>query len=147
MLSRVYTQEPEAMPRWIRNSILITVVLGAGLGVFSFVVSHPLSIGLLGEAYRDVGPVLGVLSWTLVFKSVSFGLGAVIVAVGRQSERVVAQLISAVLSVVINLVVIQRADLYLIALIHVIIELILLVGYGVVVLRWRTTYKQQPSEA
>lgn len=140
--SQVLDNKPHQIQAWIRNALIVVTLMGLTLSVAMYVLAVPVSTGILGEAYQETGPVLRILSWMLTFRCVNFGLAAVIVAVGKQRERLYPQLISAVIAVISTLIAQRYESLALIAGIHVASEALLALGYGFLVVTW---LRKQPK--
>lgn len=91
---------------------------------------------VLGESFERSGPLLAILSPILLLKSCSFAAAAILVSVGWQSRRVFVQAISAITNVMLNLMVIRRSGIKGVAIVYVISEAVLLIGYISLVVGW-----------
>jgi O-antigen/teichoic acid export membrane protein len=91
---------------------------------------------LLGTAYQQTGELLTILSPILIFKSLSFACASLLVAVGWQRYRVVAQVVSAAANILLNVLVIKQFGVQGVAVVYVVSEFILVIGYGGLALRW-----------
>jgi len=105
------------------------VVLFAG--VFAF--APWLIQTVLGPDYAASAGTLSLLSPILLFKSLSFGLGAWLTASGKQAVRTQIQIIVAVLNLCANLAVVTRFGINGVAMVYVISEALLFVSYGIAV--------------
>lgn len=124
--------------RFLRISKQFTaasLLLGLVLAVTVALLAPYLVPLLFGDEYRPTIPVLAVLSGVLLARSVIFPVAAMLVAVGWQSRRVVAQAVAAALNIGLNLLVIQRYGIVSVAVVYVITEWVLLGGY--LLLLWR----------
>jgi O-antigen/teichoic acid export membrane protein len=86
------------------------------------------------------------MSPLLFFKSLGFGWAAFLVATGRQNQRLVPQVVSAVLNVGLNLWLIPRLGIPGVALIYMVSEIVLTIGYGFLVYRGFNPVKLRPKE-
>ena len=94
---------------------------------------------LLGQQYLVSSVLLGILSPLLLFKSLGFGLAALLVVVGWQKQRLLPQAVSAAANILLNLWAIPRLGVAGVAMVYVASELILALGYAGLVLRWMRT--------
>ncbi len=80
-----------------------------------------------------------MLSVVILFHSVSYGLGAILVATNQQAPRSAVQFVSVIINIVLNLLIIDRFGIYGVAVVYTITEIVLICGYGWLVLRtWRS---------
>ena len=112
--------------------LIIGVVLTAGLFVGSNVV-----VLLIGSAYTKTVEVIKILSPIALLHSINFATVAIIVATGEQLKRTIVQAIAVVFNLVMNLLLIQITGINGTAWIYVLTELLLFLGYGFVVVRYR----------
>lgn len=115
------------------TSSLLGIVLGLGL----LIIAYPLVWLFYGAEFIASADILIILSMVLVFKSISFGVAAFIIAVGWQSKRAVVQAITAVFNIIATYVVVQTYGLIGVAYVYVITEFILTIGYLLLWLRWQ----------
>jgi polysaccharide transporter, PST family len=134
-LARLYAIDHLRLRTMIWRMLVILGILGltmaAGLAIFA----QPIMVFLYGPEYSGSGAILDILSAILLFKIVSFGLAAVLTAVGWQSRRVTAQMISAVINIGLNVLLVQRYGVMAAAIVYVISETILCCIYGLFVHR------------
>jgi O-antigen/teichoic acid export membrane protein len=137
LLSRAYAQgglvgEPLA-GRFVWSSVAVGGLVGGGLAL----AAQPV-VGLVyGPAFAATGRLVTVLSGVLAARFISMALATVLVAVGRQNVRVVAQTVVALLNVGLNLWVIRRWGLTGVAGVYVLTEWVLVIGYGLLAWSWR----------
>jgi O-antigen/teichoic acid export membrane protein len=74
--------------------------------------------------------VLRLLSPILVLKSLNFGLAALLTAADFQSWRTTAQMVCAIFNVAANLVMIIHLGIVGVALVYMLSEALLLLGYA-----------------
>ncbi len=123
-----------------------TLAASAGLGAVLWILVYAGGSGvvalLLGENYAESGRLLTALSPILLFKSISFGAAAVLVAVDWQRYRVVVQAVSTAANVGLNLLVIPRWGVWGSAWVYVISEAMLACGYVWLALQWRRSSRR-----
>lgn len=90
---------------------------------------------VLGPHYVASAATLSLLSPILLFKSLSFGLGAWLTAGGEQATRTRIQVAVAVLNLCANLAVVGPFGVTGVAVVYVISEVLLCIGYGIAVQR------------
>jgi O-antigen/teichoic acid export membrane protein len=84
---------------------------------------------LLGPDYTASGELLKILSINITFKSISLACISVLTAIGWNRTRLFAQLLSAIINVLLNLLIIRTFGLRGVAWVYVISECILMLGY------------------
>lgn len=108
----------------LRLQFLIGIALTIVVLVWS-----PLLVKLLLPAYANAIPILHLMTPIMVLKALNFGTAAILTSSQLQSWRVTAQIISALFNVTANLVVIGSFGIRGVALVYVLSEFLLLVGY------------------
>lgn len=126
--------------RLFRTSSLLGIVLGLGLAI----IAYPLVWLFYGAEFIASADILTVLSMVLVFKSISFGVAAFIIAVGWQSKRVIVQAITAVFNIIATYIAVQTYGLTGVAYVYVITEFVLTTGYLLLWLRWKPPTTKTP---
>lgn len=91
---------------------------------------------VLGASFERSGYLLSILSPIILLKSCNFASAAVLISVGWQNQRVRIQAVSAMANVALNLFLIRYLGITGIAIAYVISELVLLIGYIVLVIKW-----------
>jgi O-antigen/teichoic acid export membrane protein len=137
VLSRLIVDNSARVQQAIRCTIIALIALGAALWIGVALLARPIIRLTLGGGFAQSGNVLEVLSAILFFKSCSFAMATILVAVGWQGRRVIAQAISAVANVVLNLLIVQRWGIAGVAWVYVFTEVTLLIGYIALVAWWR----------
>jgi len=134
-LSRTYHETPQMLPAAARKLLagitLMGIVLFAGVGLLG----DDLVRLLLGAEYETTGQLITMLSPVLLLKCLEFGLASVIVALNKQKERIFPQMIAAVMNVGLNLWLIPLYGVFGAARVYVISEVVLFLGYGIIVFR------------
>lgn len=141
--SETYARSPLLIRRQAFRIILLSSALGIGMGIGMVIIARPLVWLVYGREYAVSGELLTILSTILVLKSVSFGVAAVLTAVGWQSRRVIVQAIAAALNIGLNVALIQTVGLAGVAYVYVLTEAVLMVGYLLFYLRWQHRYLVQ----
>ncbi|MEM2294037.1 MAG: oligosaccharide flippase family protein [Nitrososphaerota archaeon] len=91
---------------------------------------------VLGNSFERSGYLMTILSPIILLKSCNFAAAAILVSVGWQNQRVYVQAASAMANVALNLAVIRRLGVTGVAIVYVISEAILLIGYISLVIKW-----------
>lgn len=84
---------------------------------------------ILGESYEQSSEILRILSFILVFKSLSYGMVAILLAIGHQGQRTIIQAVAVSINIALNLLVINTFGINGVAVVYLITESILLLGY------------------
>ena len=134
-LSRTYHEAPQRLPAAARKLLvgitLMGIVLFAGVGILG----DDLVRLLLGSEYETTGQLITLLSPVLLLKCLEFGLASLIVALNKQKERIFPQMIAAAMNVGLNLWLIPLYGVFGAARVYVISEVVLFLGYGIIVFR------------
>jgi O-antigen/teichoic acid export membrane protein len=119
-----------------KYAMIISFFVGIGLfiGLRIFI---ELFIDFLGPTYFGTKDVLRILSINLFFHSLSFILASLLVALNLQQKRVIVQAIAVLFNIIFNLLVINRWGILGISWVYVITEIIILLGYSVLVFKNR----------
>ncbi len=131
LLSRAY-QELQRQ-RFVRYGLAQGVAQGIGGLVLSLLLFFfaPQIIRLVyGEAYAASAVILRLLSPIPLLRAGNFGLGAMLTSSNRQHTRSRVQVAAAVFNVAANLLVVRPFGLPGVAMVYVLSELLLLVGYA-----------------
>lgn len=116
---------------FLKSSLLqlrLQFLIGIALTVVVLAWS-PLLVKLLLPAYANAIPVLRLMTPIMVLKALNFGTAAILTSGQLQPWRVTAQIISALFNITANLVVIGSFGIQGVALVYVLSEFLLLVGY------------------
>jgi len=123
---------------WLTTRRFFYVLLIVGLGLFLLVFfGAEYIILLLGPSYSGSFEILRILSIILFLHSISFGTAGILVAIKQQSQRTIVQAIAVLFNITLNIYVIDQWGITGIAVVYVLTELILLLGYGFIVARYR----------
>jgi len=110
---------------------LIGLMMFIGVALFGKLII----VKLLGNPYIETGNIITILSPILLLKSIEFGMAVVIVTLGFQRKRLVPQIIVALVNIIGNLLLIPLWGITAVAWVYVVSELILMIGYSLIVLR------------
>jgi O-antigen/teichoic acid export membrane protein len=135
VLSNLYKHHPEQAEKTALRTIFLSLLVGVGLTLLFFV-GAPLITKLLGQSYVESIEVLKILSWVLLFKCGSFALATIIVAKNLQAKRTLIQVVAATSNIVLNFLIVYNFGINGVALVYVVTEIILFLGYSWYV--WRT---------
>lgn len=134
-LARTYHETPQRLPAAARELLvgitLMGIVLFAGVGILG----DDLVRLLLGSEYETTSQLITLLSPVLLLKCLEFGLASLIVALNKQKERIFPQMIAAAMNVGLNLWLIPLYGVFGAARVYVISEVVLFLGYGIIVFR------------
>jgi O-antigen/teichoic acid export membrane protein len=122
-----------------RFTLLLSLV--GGLSSLLLFFSAELLVTILGESYSGSEQIIKILSIILLLKSLSFAMAGILVAGGRQSQRVIIQAIAVILGTILNLAVVARFGINGVAVVFVFTELILFLGYMGLVRRFQLESK------
>jgi O-antigen/teichoic acid export membrane protein len=143
VLTRLYQEQSLTFRHTIIQVFVGFTILGIILAFGIWIAGPFLSELLLGDSYKTTGQLLRILSPILFLKSLSFACAAFLVAVGWQIRRLIPQAISAAANILLNLLVIMTLGIIGVALVYVVSEVILLIGYLWISAMWfRTTPRQ-----
>ena len=134
VLSNLFEHDVRQGWKTARNNLLVMTVIGIvlSLGVYLGIWLIPV---ILGEAYNGSQEVLKILSAIPFIHSISFGMASILVATNQQKYRSTVQAISATVNILLNLAVISWAGIQGVAVVYVISDIVLLVGYTWFVVR------------
>ncbi len=145
LLSRMYAQgqtNMRSMSAWLVSGM---AVMGLGLGVGLGLTANALIQILYGASFQPSGHILAILGGVVVFRCPSMALSSVLVAVGWQTRRMRIQIVAAAFNVVANLLVVQSQGVVGVAVVYVVTEAILFLGYLLLFLRWARIERRESS--
>jgi|GEM_PF-699023 len=117
-----------------RNVLLIFSLIGLVLSLGLLISGKMMITLILGDKYLVTGDLIRILSPIMLFKSIAFGLALVIVITGKQKKRLLPQMIVSVLNITFNILLLPYFGLFSVAWIYTSCELILMLGYLLIVL-------------
>lgn len=133
-LSRIFQNEAHKFKKAVWQMSGIYALLGIALFLGTILVAKPVLVLFLGESFQYTGEMVKILSPILFLKPLSFACTTYLVVVNWQTKRIIPQIVSAAVNVGLNWVFIPIAGLEAAAHIYVLSEVILLLGYGGLVL-------------
>jgi O-antigen/teichoic acid export membrane protein len=132
MVPRLSRTHSRTRTGFVRSSILqlaAQFVTGTALSLALFFLAPILIELTFGSAYRQSAEVLRLLSPIPLFRSLNFGLGALLTSGERQAERTRSQAIAAIFNLAANLLVIGPFGIPGVALVYAASEGLLCLGY------------------
>lgn len=132
-LSNAFHRSRQAFARTSAIQVGLQCLVGIGMAIITFFIASPLVNLLFGPNYSDSSAVLRMLTPVLLLKPINFGLAAVLVTTDNQKPRSRIQVISALFNALANLAVILPLGIPGVATIYGISELILVVGYSLLI--------------
>jgi len=118
------------------------LVLAVGIGLFG---GWLLRL-LLGSQYNVSSVILTMLSPLLLFKSLSYGFAAIILAVGWQKQRLIPQAVSALSNVLANIWIIPLFGVVGVTMVYIGSEFLLTIGYAGLVYWWIKQHSTEQSK-
>ena len=143
--SKTHATDSTTLRKFAFRLFWTSSLLGIALGLGLVIIAYPLVWLFYGAEFIASAGILTILSMVLVFKCVSFGIAAFIIAVGWQSKRVVVQAVTAVFNIVTTYIVVQKYGLTGVAYVYIITEFVLMTGYLLLWLRWRPSLPTESS--
>jgi O-antigen/teichoic acid export membrane protein len=137
LLSRAYGAARLNFIRLGRMQLAAQTLAGAAISLVFFCLAQPIVNIALGPAYAPSVVILRILSPIPFIKSINFGLAALITAGRLQPQRMRVQVFCAVFGVAADLAVLSRWGVPAVAMVYVISEILLLLGYSLIVYRRR----------
>ena len=134
-LSRTYHKAPQKLPAAARKLLAGITLMGIVLFVGVGLLGDDLVRLLLGAEYTTTGQLITLLSPVLLLKCLEFGLASLIVALNKQKERIIPQMVAAAMNVGLNLWLIPLYGVFGAARVYVISEVVLFLGYGIIVFK------------
>jgi O-antigen/teichoic acid export membrane protein len=137
VLSNRYGNDPKQANITAKRTILLLVVVGLLL-TLGFTAGAPLLVSFLESSFSESLKIMQILSPILLLKSISFAMATIIVATDNQGQRTIVQAIATGTNIILNLIIVNYLGVYGVAAVYVFTELLILVGYGWIVQRYRT---------
>lgn len=145
VLSNLFASHVEQAWLTAKRALGLLLIIGIGLFVTIFFGARLLVL-ILGQSYSESQEILQLLSIIILFQSINYGTAAILVATNQQAKRTAVQFIAVSINVILNLLVIDRFGLIGVAYVYIITEIVLMIGYALLVVRYRRkTYLQSNS--
>lgn len=146
VLSRTHSQSASSdaiagVLKLARQATVGSAALGVVLAISVALLAAPIVRVAFGAEFlignTSTATILAILSGVLLLRCVSYALAALVVSVGWQGRRVVVQALTAGFNVVANLLLARRVGIEGVAVIYVVTELILMLGYALLARQWQ----------
>lgn len=124
-----------SLKKFSKNLMMLFSVVGLLLSIGLFISGEFVVNFLLDSRFIPTINVIRILSPILFFKSMSFGWALIIVITGNQQKRLLPQLAVSIFNIMFNLLLIPHFGLLAVAWIYTISEIILMIGYLIIVMR------------
>jgi O-antigen/teichoic acid export membrane protein len=123
---------------WVtaKRSILLSGFIGFAAALGLAAIAGPV-VSLLGVTFHGSREILVILSVILIFHSIAFAMAAIVIATGHQAQRTVIQAIVVVINALLNFAVVRWAGIKGVAVVYVITDFCLMIGYSWLVYRIR----------
>ena len=129
VISQLVAEGSQRLSKTIRETNLALAAIGAVLWLGTSLMGPIVVFLVLGAEFSLSGQILVILGAIIFIKSSSYASAAVIIATGKQGQRVIVQGIVAVTNVILNLLIINKIGVFGVAWVYLISESILLAGY------------------
>lgn len=141
VLSYLFANHPKQAWLTAKRSLGLLFLLGAGLSI-TVMLGASFFTQILGASYANSLPILRLLSIVLTIHSLIFGLVAILVAIGQQEKRTLAQSVAVLANIALNFLIVPRFGIQGAAGVYILTEVILFMGYGWIVHRygWRAAF-------
>lgn len=146
-LSREYAKDPSTFIKSFKRLFILFIALGAVLWLGISILGLHLIEWILGAAYAKTSLMIVGLGPIGFMKSLSFACATLLVVVGWQKKRVIAQSFSAIANVASNIFLITAFGVWGAILSYLVSELILLTGYSSLALNWLTNNQDRHKVA
>lgn len=102
-LTRAYANASDSLPRIIRKSFDLMLVLSIPIGLGLFVIADPLVLLLYGPGFAQSGPILALMGLVLIPTYQNILLGQFLTSTDRQNRWTVVMLAAAALTIPLDL--------------------------------------------
>jgi O-antigen/teichoic acid export membrane protein len=128
VLSNLFGTDVQQAWLTAKRAIALLFVIGIGMST-ALVVGAGLLVSLLGDSFAGSREILQILGIILALHSLSYGMAAILVAANQQRRRVVVQAVAVSINAILNLLIVRWAGIRGVAVVYVLTEVVLLVGY------------------
>ena len=105
-LSRMYSEESESLPIYVRKSFNLLLLLSIPIGIGVVAISESLVVLLYGEDFRGSGPILAVLGVVLLLTYQNTLLGRFLISIDMQNTWTKIMAIATVATIPLDLLLI-----------------------------------------
>jgi O-antigen/teichoic acid export membrane protein len=104
VVTRTYTNAPDALPKILRKTFDLMLLISTPIGLGMFVVAQQGVTLLLGSGFEQSGPILAVMGFVLIFTYQNVLIGQFLISTDRQNSWTLIMSIAAALTVPLDLV-------------------------------------------
>jgi O-antigen/teichoic acid export membrane protein len=105
-LSRLYTNDPAALPRLMQRSFNLLLLLSVPIGLGLLVLADPIVLLLLGRDFADSGPVLAIFGLVLILTYQNILLGKFLISIDRQNAWTAVMAVATLATLPLDLILI-----------------------------------------
>jgi O-antigen/teichoic acid export membrane protein len=105
-LSRLYTNDPDALPRLMQRSFNLLLLLSVPIGLGLLVLANPIVLLLFGRDFAGSGPVLAIFGLVLILTYQNILLGKFLISIDRQNAWTAVMAIATVATLPLDLILI-----------------------------------------
>ena len=106
VLSRMYADESDTLPRLMRKSFDLLALLSIPIGLGVLAIADPLVVLLFGPEFVNSGPVLAVMGIVIILTYQNMLLGRFIISIDRQNAWTVVMAVATFATIPLDLVLI-----------------------------------------
>ncbi len=136
VLSRLVESDYARFVSMTRRLLVLFSLAGLVLALGVGLPGQWIILNVLGEKYSQTSALLALLSPILALKSLEFCLASILVAVNWQQQRLIPQAITAAANILLNIWVIPLYGVHGVAVVYLVSEVILALGYSWLVVCW-----------
>ena len=108
VLSRYFKQSKEELNILYEKSSKYLFIIGLPLSVGLYLLADRIIFFFYGKTYSKSIIALQIISWYLVIKFINFHFGTVLSSIDQQNKRMIGQGVTAVFSIILNLLLIPK---------------------------------------
>ena len=106
VLTRMYADTSDSLPRLVRRSFDLLVILSIPIGLGLFALAPQLVVLLFGPEFAPSGPILSVLGLVLIVTYLNMLIGQFLISMDRQNRWTVVMAVATVATIPLDLVLI-----------------------------------------
>jgi O-antigen/teichoic acid export membrane protein len=106
VLSRMYTDAPDTLPRVMRRSYDLLLLVSVPIGLGIFVVADQLVVLLFGADFTPSGPVLAVMGLVIILTYQNILIGRFLISVDRQNSWTIVMAVATLVTIPLDLILI-----------------------------------------
>jgi O-antigen/teichoic acid export membrane protein len=104
VLTRTYANAPDALPKILRKTFDLMLLVSVPIGFGIFVVAQQGVVLLLGSQFAQSGPILALMGIVLIFTYQNVLIGQFLISTDRQNSWTLIMIIAAALTIPLDLV-------------------------------------------